>query len=304
MPPRRGARGARAAPSSSPSRPPPAHLAERLARGAERLHGDARVLVQRAVQAHGVPGGDAQRLEAQRVHHLQVRGDVGGGAHALHHTLELRVRHHRGRASVRVRLRGVRQPRARVLGRRVLDVLAEAHVQRALQVLVVVVEFSHRRTHLTGEKNGGGERVSGRFGLREPSPETSSRRGDLRGGVCDDRRPFEGNVAACSRLGRAVLAAGRDSPGIPLGFDRDTCCRRSHGTHLRETSRALLLGHLDRHPIAAPNAPRARQARTGRHPAGHPRCDGPGAGMPNTASPPGGRIRKSQTWEVWVVPRR
>ena len=76
----------------------------------------------------------------------------------------------------------------------------------------------------------------------------------------------------------------------------DTCCRRSHGTHLRETSRALLLGHLERPRIAAPNAPGARQARTGRHPAGHPRCDGPGRANAKYGVPEnrGGRIGKSQ----------
>ena len=107
----------------------------------------------------------------------------------------------------------------------------------------------------------------------------------------------DGRSKETSRHARVSdVSAGRDSPGIPLGFDRDTCCRRSHGTHLRETSRALLLGHLERPRIAAPNAPGARQARTGRHPAGHPRCDGPGRANAKYGVPEnrGGRIGKSQ----------
>lgn len=89
--------------------------------------------------------------------------------------------------------------------------------------------------------------------------------------------------ARASRTRRA-----RGGGAIMARFPRDStgtrAVGRSHGTHLRETSRALLLAHLERQPIAAPNAPRARQARTGRHPAGHPRCGVPPlTEMPNTA---------------------
>lgn len=90
--------------------------------------------------------------------------------------------------------------------------------------------------------------------------------------------------ARASRTRRA-----RGGGAIMARFPRDStgtrAVGRSHGTHLRETSRALLLAHLERQPIAAPNAPRARQARTGRHPAGHPRCGVPLTEIPNTARP-------------------
>lgn len=102
--------------------------------------------------------------------------------------------------------------------------------------------------------------------------------------------------ARASRTRRA-----RGGGAIMARFPRDStgtrAVGRSHGTHLRETSRALLLAHLERQPIAAPNAPRARQARTGRHPAGHPRCGVPLTEMPNTA-----RRRQGETdWDRFTL---